>query len=154
MLNSTDVSSADLLLQDSDFPDDFENMQHPDDYKLVKRPLISYIHHNRGHHNRLIVRLCWKVGDGYIPMSFVCDTGAPMGLYLSNKARSNLQRRIFEDEMGNEYVTICDLGKATVEPTPPGHAPANILGLRVLTKLCLNLRGDGTFVFANMPKAF
>jgi hypothetical protein len=155
MIDSTDVSAADLLLQDADFPDNYVDMQHPDDYKLVDSALVEYIPHFSGHHNRLIIRVCWKVNDKYMPMSFVCDTGAPMGLYLSEKALSLLMRhgRVIEDETGNEYAEISGVGKAAVEPTPPGHAPANIMGLRLLVKLGLSLRPDSTFTLEYVPDA-
>jgi hypothetical protein len=157
MINSTDTTAAELLLQDADFPDNFENMQHPDDYKPVSTPFIEYIPHFSGHHNRLIVRLCWRTTkQKYIPMSFVCDTGAPMGLYLSEKALYILKHcgRVVEDETGNEYTTIHNVGRAAVEQTPPGHAPANLIGLRVLVKLGLSLNRDTTFVLHNVPESF
>ena len=78
-------------------------------------------------------------------MSFVCDTGAPMGFYLSSMARNKLinSDRIQEDETGNEYVMLNGgIGKAAVESTPDG--PANIIGLRVLMKLELAVNRDGT----------
>ncbi len=157
MMNSTDVSAADLLLHDADFPDNYVNMQHPDDYGTVDEPFIEYVPHFSGHNNRLIVRICWKTSRGkYVPMSFVCDTGAPMGLYLSEKAIRVLRKcgRIVEDETGNEHVAIENIGKAAVEPTPPGHTPANIIGLRVLVKLGLRISNDWTFCLDHVPNAF
>lgn len=156
MMNSTEVSAADMLLQDADFPDNYVNMQHPDDYFVVSKPFVEYIPHFSGHNNRLIVRVCWKGNNTeFVPMSFVCDTGAPMGLYLSTKATNLLRsiKRVVEDETGNEYVEICKIGKASIEPTPPGYAPANIIGLRVIMKLGLNV-GSGTFTFNNKPEAW
>ncbi len=153
MMESTATSAADLLLQNADFPDNFINMQHHDDYKIVSEPFVEYISHFVGHHNRLIVRACWKVGsDAYVPVSFVCDTGAPMGLYLSDKASNTLRSfdRIIEDEAGNEYADVHRAGKTAVQPTPPGHAPANIMGLRLLVKLSLELKEDKTFSLRSM----
>ena len=115
MINSTDVSAAELLLQDAVFPDNFINMHHPDYYKIVysdtsvRVHFVEYIPHFNGHHNRLIIRICWKVSDSeYMLMSFVCDTGAPMGFYLCNEAMALLKgyRRIIEDETGTEYAYI------------------------------------------------
>lgn len=171
MINSTDVAAADLLLHNADFPDNYVNMQHPEDYDVVDEPFTEYLPHFSGHNNRLIVRICWKTPGGrYVPMSFVCDTGAPMGLYLSEKAVHVLRKcgRIMEDETGNEHVTISNIGKAAIEPTPPGHAPvrgfsrgtqdfscrANIIGLRVLVKLALRINDNWTFVLDRMPRAF
>ena len=159
-MNSTEVSAADMLLQDADFPDNYVDMQHPEDYKVVSEPFVEYISHFSGHNNRLIVRVCWKKSNTeFVPMSFVCDTDAPMGLYLSTKATSLLRsiKRTVEDETGNEYVEIFGIGKASIEPTPPcarglgqkpGHAPANIIGLRVIMKLELST-GGGSFIFNN-----
>ena len=157
MIDSTQVSAADLLLQDADFPDNYTKMQHPEDYIVVSKPFVEYIPHFHGHNNRLIVRVCWKISnEEYIPVSFVCDTGAPMGMYLSDKCIGLLRQynRVQEDETGNEYANVCNVGKAAVEPTPPGHAPANIIGLRLLVKLGLALHPDSTFVLSRMPDAF
>jgi hypothetical protein len=156
MISAEDIAAAELLLHDADFPSNYINMAHPDDYKAIGNPFATYISHFSGHNNRLILRACWKTSDNrYIPMSFVCDTGAPMGFYLSTVSTNILKRynRILEDETGNEYVVV-NGGKAAVEPTPSGHAPANIIGLRVLTKLELYLRNDGTFALTKMPEAF
>lgn len=157
MMNSTDVSVADLLLQDADFPENYVKMQHPEDYNIIGKPFIEYIPHFQGHHNRLIVRVCWLIGESrYMPISFVCNTGAPMGLYLSDKAASFLRRydRVKEDETGSEYAEVHSVGKAAVESTPPGHAPANIIGLRLLIKLGLDLYPDSTFSLRYAPEAF
>lgn len=151
MMNSTEVSAADMLLQNADFPGNYVDMQHPNDYKVISKHFVEYIPHFSGHNNRLIVRVCWRKSDKeFIPMSLFCDTGAPMGLYLSTKAISLLRsiERIVEDETGNEYVEIFGIGKASIEPTPPGHAPANIIGLRVIMKLELST-GKGSFRFNN-----
>ena len=158
MINSEAVAAADLLLHDADFPSNYVHMAHPHDYKSVEQPFTTYIPHFSGHHNSLIVRACWKNHDtSYIPMSFVCDTGAPMGFYLCAMARNKLinSSRIKEDETGNEYVMLNGgIGKAAVESTPDGHAPANIIGLRVLMKLELAVNRDGTFVLKRMPASF
>lgn len=91
MIESSTLVPEDILLQDEDFPESYINMQHPSDYIQVSAAFKDFICHSRlGRHNRLIVRLCWKLSDSaYLPISFVCDTGAPSHLYLSNKARSN-----------------------------------------------------------------
>jgi len=150
MIESTATTSADLLLRDADFPDNYIHMQHPDDYIDVIHPFIEYIPHLSGHNNRLIVRICWKINDSFVPMSFVCDTGAPMGLYLSEKAYIVLKTRIREDDLGHQYVHIDTIGKSSIESTPLGHAPANIIGLRLLMKLKLEMVENG-FSFRNTP---
>ena len=162
MMDATEVAAAELLLQNADFPDHYVDMQHPDDYSTVDRPFVEYITNSYAHHYRLIVRVCWKISEKeYLPMSFVCDTGAPTALYLSNKGQRLLSKhkRVLEDDAGNVYAVICDTGAAAVEPTPPGHAPANIIGLKLLLKLGLDLDPDKSihssdFVFKRMPVAF
>jgi hypothetical protein len=161
MMDTTEIAAAELLLQDADFPDNYINMQHPDDYSVLKQPFIEYITNTYAHHYRLIIRACWKLSeDEYMPMSFVCDTGAPTALYLSEKAYKILSkhRRVLEDDAGNVYANICGTGPAAVEPTPPGHAPANIIGLKLLLRLGLDLDPDksmynSSFVLKNMPFA-
>ena len=93
MMDATEVAAAELLLQNADFPDHYVDMQHPDDYSAVDQPFVEYITNSYAHHYRLIVRICWKLGEQkYLPMSFVCDTGAPTALYLSDKAYRMLSR--------------------------------------------------------------
>lgn len=150
-IDSEELAREELLLQEADFPDNYKHMAHPDDYAKINSPLVEFISHFSGRHNRLIVRMCWlsEKKSEYIPMSFVCDTGAPMGFYLSDLAYRKLKeiKRLKEDETGNEYVVIKDMGKIAVEPTPQGHKPANIMGLRVLTKMQLRLHADNSFSF-------
>jgi len=73
-----------LQLTDADFPISYVNMAHPDDYKISSSPIDpDYIFHKEPHHNCLILRISWKTDDGFLPMSFVCDTSALMHFYLS-----------------------------------------------------------------------
>ena len=150
MMNVEESVIPDFLLHDSDFPDNFVNMAHPDDYEYTDVPIKDYICHMNGRHNRLILRISWKVKhssgkDKYIPMSFVCDTGATMFFYLSTNAINALkaERRLSEDETGTLYVIIDTPSgsfKALIEETPNIHAPANIIGLRMLLKLGIQMR--------------
>lgn len=132
------------------------DIRHTGNYEIVSEPFIEYIPHLSGHNNCLIVRVCWKMSDTeFVPMSFVCITGAPLGLYLSTRAAKLLRsiKRLVEDETGNEYVDVCGVGKVSAVPTPPGHGPLNILGLRALMSLGLNV-DSGTFRFNNEPEAW
>lgn len=45
------------ILQDSDYPEYFENKCHPDDYNLSQEPINEQIYHDKLHHNRLILRI-------------------------------------------------------------------------------------------------
>lgn len=104
-----------LLLHDEDFPEGYKNMAHPSDYKEVKTFNPEFIYHSYfGRHNRLILRVAWKVSESVmIPMSFVCDTGAPSHLYLSKKAFSVLNKYnlILEDDKEAKYVKFTSIAK-------------------------------------------
>ncbi len=157
MTERKEVTASGFILQDADFPDHYVNMQHPCDYSPVSSPFVEYIPHFHGRHRRLIVRVCWQVNETqYVPMSFVCDTGAPMGLYLSEVSHAVLicYGRIKEDEIGNEYTYVEGAGKVSVELSPHGHAPANIMGLELLTKLGLRLLHNHAFSLINIHRFF
>jgi hypothetical protein len=52
----------DLLLVAEDFPLDFKNGCHPEDYTTTDAPMTRehIYHHNRGRHNRLWTRVSWQ----------------------------------------------------------------------------------------------
>jgi hypothetical protein len=144
------VALGDLLLQDADFPDNYVHMAHPDDYKPMDAPLpITCLLHqtNGGGHCRLIFRVSFRLTDGtYLPMSFVFNTGAPCDFYLSDRAMHELTKggRLKEDDIGNTYLdNIVGGRKAAVRETPYTHKPANILSLKMMLKLGVNLTETG-----------
>ena len=151
MIEENAITKEELLLHDEDFPDNYVHMAHPDDYKEVSGFEPQFIMHSHfGHHNRLIVRAAWKVSDTtFIPMSFVCDTGAPSHMYLSSKALYTLQKKnlLLTDEKDIQFVKIRmnkeDKFPAVIEETPYIHKDANILGLKCLKKLNMHLKDDG-----------
>ena len=149
MMNADTVVTEELLLHDEDFPNEYVHMAHPDDYKEVLEFSPQFTYHTRyGRHDRLIARVAWKMKDSVVPMSFVCDTGAPSHLYLSKEAMDVLHKagRLLKDDRDTPYVEmhIRDGKKfpATVEETPSVHRHANILGLKSLKRLCLRLKGE------------
>ena len=92
MLDHEPTMGQDLLLRDADYPRDYTIMQHPEDYITRPTPVTEFIDHVKPYHNRMIVRISWrKPEDEVISMSFICDTGAPMGFYLSGRARAVLE---------------------------------------------------------------
>jgi hypothetical protein len=99
-----------LLLHDEDFPENYVDMHHPEDYNEVSEFQPEFICHSYyGRHNRLIARVAWKVSDTVmIPMSFVCDTGAPSHLYLSVKAIKILDKAklLLTDDKGTPYIKM------------------------------------------------
>lgn len=126
----------DKLLCDDDFPSNYLHMAHPEDYTLQDNPVKSFIIHSKhGRHYRLLARVSWKVNGGYIPMTFVCDTGAPKHLYLSSTASDVLAEYgiIIQGETGLPEVEVFNRPsskfRAAIEDTPKVHKDANIIGL-------------------------
>ena len=143
MIEENATTKEELLLHDEDFLDNYVHMAHPDDYKEVLEFKPEFIiHYYFGHHNRLIVRAA------FIPMSFVCDTGAPSHIYLSSKASSILQEKglLLTDDKEIQYVKIhingIDTFSAVTENTPYVNKNANILGLKSLKRLNMHLKDD------------
>lgn len=145
-----------LLLMNDDFPDYFIDKAHPSDYISFQHPTpIEFIYHKKQYHNRIIARVSWLVGCSFVPMSFVIDTGAPNGFYLSHKAFQHLQPRIQIDDMDNQYVCIKNSKNQTknimVCPTPYNHSPANIIGLKILMFLGMEIHTDETICLPLIP---
>ena len=165
MVEAAAASNPMTMFCEADFPASFVHMAHPLDYVVSRDPILpEYIYHHKGRHRRLIFRVSWKTQDStFIPMSFVCDTGAPYFLYLSDQARDAMGKAgiIKEDEKGDEFVTIKTdnaEGEATafvagIEDTPDSHKPANLIGLSLLLKLGLQLKSS-TFTFTHQIKHF
>lgn len=84
--------------------------------------------------------------DKYVSLTFVVDTGAPYHFYLSKKAVKTLQKcgRLLEDDAGREYMNI--LGKiAVVHPSPPSQEPGNMIGLKMIKILGLQIGEEFSF---------
>lgn len=154
MLMIDDNTSDELLLHDDDFPPNYKNMAHPLDYLPVGDYTKPNMHFNKkSHHNRLIFRIYWAIGsDLFVPLSFVCDTGAPMYFYLSPKAKHVLYQRILTDDIQQEYAIINNK-KVSISDTPQNHLPSNIIGLLMLAHLGLKINAD-SFSFDNCPDYF
>jgi hypothetical protein len=141
-----------LLLRDEDFPSTFVNKAHPQDYILSASSIVSeYIFHEyRGlRHPRLIWRVSYKLGEhAYMPISFVLDTGAPKMYLCSHLMNILIERELVVKDHDMEVVYMMMLGhKFVVEETPEGHAPANIMGLRALCTLGLQLFREPNYGF-------
>ena len=151
MIESDIRLTEELLLHDEDFPENYINMVHPTDYEVTNSYKSEFIMHSRfGRHNRLIARISWRVSDNtYMPISFVCDTGAPSHFYLSLNTLNKLSKYdvLKTDERGTMYVKILkntrDTFLANIEETPHIHKNANIIGLKALQKLELHLNDHG-----------
>lgn len=134
-----------LLLLPEVFPDYFINYAHPDDYKLKNGsiPSIEYIfNHRHGKHNRLLARIPWKISDeSHIMITWVIDTGAPKHIYVGKPAMDILEKyKIIKEDYDNNQMFVKINNKNTpVSSTPYSHDPANMIGLKMLTRLKLKL---------------
>jgi hypothetical protein len=151
MMEERSLYPEDILLCDQDFPANYINMHHKDDYKIHNKPIKNFFIHKSpaNTHYRLIARISWKINSNtYIPMSFICDTGAPKHLYLSNDAITCLTDNslIKIDDLGDPILKLHSSKETSFlsrfEETPKIHQNANIIGLRVLIKLGLCLKTD------------
>ena len=77
------------VLTDEDFPASFIHMAHPNDNVAIAASLpIEFIFNDVPHHKRILVRMSFQIRDGYYPVTFVADTGAPSSFYLVRHIRS------------------------------------------------------------------
>lgn len=151
LVEQDDAADADLLLQEFDFPENYVNMAHPEDGTVTSTPITpEFIRHSRRGHFRMLVRFSLRLGDDrFAPYTFVCDTGAPIHIYLSEPAMSLLEAagRIETDELGSLFITIAGR-KAAIRVTPHSHQPGNILGMLLLERFGLQMR-EGSFTFSS-----
>ena len=145
--------ASSVLLCDADFPCDYVNLRHPEDYELQDAPIApSFIVNQRRGHARLILRISWRVGGKFMPMSFIVDTGAIHPIYLGTLGMRLMEAhgRLAVDELGNDIVKLHrgDGRECSVhyEATPRAFDPANIIGLRFLLRFGLVIDG-ATFAF-------
>lgn len=144
-----------MMLQEADFPEGYVDMAHPDDFKATDTPLRPQLIEHQGllGHHRLLLRVSFKLNnEKFAPFTFVLDTGAPFHLYLSQKSIQVLQRGgRWKEADPVDYLEILGT-KAVVHETPPTHAPANIMGLKMLK--FLRLRLDDSFSFTKSFEYF
>lgn len=151
------MSVEEVALCSDDFP--WRSMSsHTDDYQETATPMEPELifHHVRGKNNRLWLRISWELGPNkFVPMSFLLDTGAPRHFYMSEEAISTLEAADLtgiDDDTDVEWTTVFGR-KALIELTP--HQPANIIGLKMLKRLGLQLFEDEPhFAFSAKFKYF
>ena len=124
-------------------------MEHPDDYTISYTPIKEFIYHNKLKHNRLLLRISFKIEeDEYVPITLVCDTGLPGSLYLCDKTRELLNDRIkIDKDFDIEYITVndykCNDGKKLVlNENPDSEQNVNFLGLNALNYYGLSVRNQ------------
>jgi U3 small nucleolar RNA-associated protein 25 len=127
-----------LILTNKDFPSNYVNFAHPEDYLLTSSPIpVEYLFHEHyGRHSRLILRCSLQLSSStFISLSFVLDTGAPK-FYASEHLSDILfskQIATSDLDLGMNYITLFGR-KFPLEQTPTGHHPANIIGLKMLCR--------------------
>lgn len=145
-------------LHDADFPNYYVDKIHPEDYIINTRPILEKIYHTKRGHNRLLLRILIKMDRStYLPLTFVCDTGACTSLYLCPKALIAIKSRIMKDELDNEYIELKSEKRMAVEETSYIHENVNIIGLKALFYFGLVLSivdGEYIFEFNNLPDYF
>ena len=134
-----------IMLCNADFPNEYVNMQHPDDYVIQDTPITpSFVVNQRQGHARLIFRISWKTGSKFMPMSFIVDTGAVQPIYFGSVGMRMMEahRLLLLDELGNDVVRLSG-GECNVHytATPRDYNPANIIGLRFLLRFGLIVEG-------------
>ena len=134
--------AEDFLLTNADFPSNFVDFAHPQDYIASSEPVNERIYHSTfGHHHRLLWRVSWKLGGAFYPFTFVLDTGSPKFLYLGKPGMDLLHSlgAAWEDQDTGIFITKIAGRPCPLEPTPKPHAPANIIGLQLLKRWKLAL---------------
>jgi hypothetical protein len=138
MIEDETIIENELLFTDADYPSNYVDCVHPEDYKKQNQIVYEKLFYIKSHHNRLLLRVSWNVDGGFIPMTFILDSGAPMYFYLSKRAQLSIVGRIQEDKLQNRFVLI-DGKKALIEDSPRNYEKSNILGLFMLARLHLQI---------------
>jgi len=148
----------DIVLGVMDNPENFVNFLHNEDLQEVSvRQDLTIIEHSLSGHHRTFIRLWLRLPNGnFLPVSFLCDSGAPGPLYLGKPTIDALKAKGLLVDGGNGY-DIIRLSFANgptdhaipIQPTPPNHAPANIIGLPLIKKMRVHF--DDVTTIVNPP---
>lgn len=128
-------------------------MEYFNDCLNTDHPISELIFNCGGNNNKLLARISFSINGKYNTITFICDTGAPMWLYLSNKAYELLKPIIMQDEFNNLYIitTICNEIQKIEVQINSSHNESNIIGLLLLNKLGLSINNN-IFQLQNLPK--
>ncbi len=129
-------------------------MHHPDGYKVQSEPIIpEFSVHQAGNPIRLIGRVSFRCAAGYIPIRFTVDTGGKNYFYFSEDAVMVLAENsaVLRDDNANNYVRMRvgeNFVRASFADSPTHAKPENLVGLKLIFKLHLQLRANNTFNFS------
>jgi hypothetical protein len=159
------VMSETQLFQHMEFERTYANWRRNGDYILQKDVVKpEFWTMKTGSMFRYMFRMCWRCHNyGYMPITFLVDTGAMESLYLCKEAIDTLRLlKVLtqDDDSKHMFVTLCRRGDGTCErpeqayrvrcyPTPKAYEPANIVGLRFVQRFGFVVDGD-SFRFHNM----
>lgn len=139
------------FLQGADFPDNFIDKHHPDDFKPSNTIIKEFYFHRLPLHNRLILRISFKLKNNtYIPFTFICDSSSPSHIYINSITRRLIKERIYEDDIGNQIINISSGKRMSIKPSPSNHSDTNIIGLMGLAYFGLVIQ-EYSFEFLNLP---
>ncbi len=136
------------LMRPTDFPNNFVDRHHPEDYILVPDPIVAeYILHDK---KRLFLRISWKTATGYLPMTFMVDTTHPNAMSFCPEGMDAIRNsglRYIDESLGYPYVRIHSRGVEEpffeTEMKYSQVKSVNILGLPALMKLGLHVDSRG-----------
>jgi hypothetical protein len=143
-----DPSSGPETLTDWDFPDNYVNKKHPLDYIPASEPIVpEFINHRPGFEtHRLILRISWKAGERYIPMTFLLDFNT-RNICCSSEAYKVMSKHgLIERE--EEYLTYVRIHtgpsreesfRVPCEISPAWCKSTNTIGLLALRRLGFHL---------------
>ena len=156
VMEENQAAEQSLLLRSSDFPKEYVEMAHPDDYKEFSEFKPQFIVHDDLFSHKFLARVAWKTSEGtVVPMTFVCDTGLPEHIYLSRKAIDVLSSKglFVKNELeGLAPFLRMHRNKTSVFTAAPRWTPhpiytemgnANILGAKALSQLHFRLEDNG-----------
>jgi len=132
------------MLGKMDFPSYYVDMKHPDDEKLQDKPITPHFVYlvRSDRHTRLLLRISVKVPQGFVPLTFVCDSGAPGDMYL----RESAFELLLKAARVRETVPLCSMiihgEHVSVGESPPPHEKANVIGLKMMQRWKFQLLGS------------
>ena len=96
---------------------------------ITEESFYELIYHRRTNHNRITIMINEYT---FLHLTFICDTGAPSFIYISEFTKKCIKNRIKLDESENEII-IVNGKKMPLSNSPSNHPDVNILGIRALS---------------------
>jgi hypothetical protein len=142
-----------IMLSPANFPSNYVDSKHPTDLTIVPNEVQEHIYHDFGQHSRLIFRYSFPVvvggdGGGWIPVSFLVDTGCSKDIWLCHEAFHCLNKHgVARIDGGNETLTFFGYPELIRFVDEEKYGKVNIISLQTLMRLGLVI-GEGKFRIA------